>query len=150
MPVEVAGKEYIVLKGFLNTPEFFFITATEDNTQVFMQGINAPVVNLNAGESDRFEITQPSTYISSTKNIYVIHVTGFGCELAMAVLPPITCTGSKQIGFTRSTEEFFGMNVLVRKEGIFYFTLNGSSKLDTTDICSGPLRERMTNGMQHS
>ena len=129
VPVEVAGKEYIVLKGFLNTPEFFFITATEDNTQVFMQGISAPVSTLNAGQSDRFEITQPSTYIASNKNIYVIQVTGFGCELAMAVLPPITCTGSKQIGFTRSTEEFFGMNVLVRKEGIFYFKLNGDQSL---------------------
>jgi len=129
VPVEVAGKEYIVLKGFLNRPEFFFITATEDNTQVFMQGNNTPMVILNAGESDRFEITGPSIYVSSNKNIYVIHVTGFGCELAMAVLPPITCTGSKQIGFTRSTGEFFGMNVLVRKEGIYDFTLNGSSNL---------------------
>ena len=129
VPVEVAGKEYIVLKGFLTTAEFLFVTATEDNTQVFMEGNSGPIVTLNAGESDRFPIVGPSIYISSNKNIYVIHVTGFGCELAMAVLPPITCTGSKQIGFTRSTGEFFGMNILVRKEGIHYFTLNGFSHL---------------------
>ena len=59
----------------------------------------------------------------------MLHVTGFGCEVGMAVLPPVNCTGSKQISFTRSTDEFFGMNILVRKEGIFYFKLNGSSTL---------------------
>ena len=35
IPVEVAGKEYIVVKGFLEGGEFFFITATENNTRVY-------------------------------------------------------------------------------------------------------------------
>lgn len=133
VPVGVTGKEYIVLKGFLSTPEYLFIMATEDDTEVFLLGINIPIRILDQGETYRSEITQNATYIVATKNVYVIHVTGFGCELGMAILPKINCTGSKQIAFTRSNSEFFGMNILVRKEGIFDFTLNGSSSLITAD-----------------
>jgi gliding motility-associated-like protein len=129
IPVEVAGKEYIVVKGFLDEPEFFFITATEDNTDVYMEAINVPLATLDAGESRRFEITLPAVHIRSEKRIYVAHVTGFGCEMGMAILPPVTCTGSRQVGFTRSSPEFFGLNVLVKKEGIHHFMLNGSQSL---------------------
>lgn len=128
IPVKVAGMEYVVLKGFLTTNEFVFITATEDNTNVFVGGGNTPKT-LHRGELYRYQITNPSTYIVSDKIIYVIHVTGFGCELGMAVLPSINCKGSEQISFTRSTSEFFGLNILVRKEGISHFILNGSSTL---------------------
>lgn len=127
VPVEVTGMEYIVLKGFLNTPEFLFITATEDDTEVFMLGINVPIATLDAGETYKAQVNQQASYIVSTKRIYVVHVTGFGCEMGMAILPQVNCTGSKQISFTRSTSEFFGMNILIRKEGVPYFKLNGSS-----------------------
>lgn len=129
IPVEVAGKEYIVVKGFLSGPEYFFITATEDDTEVYMEAISVPVAKMNAGESRRFDITLPAVHIRSEKRIYVAHVTGFGCEMGMAILPPVTCTGSRQVGFTRSSPEFFGMNILVKKEGIHYFELNGSQTL---------------------
>ncbi len=129
IPAEVAGKEYIVVKGFLNGPEFFFVTATEDNTAVFMEALSVPVATLNAGESRRFDMRYAAVYVRSDKPIYVAHVTGFGCEMGMAILPPITCTGSRQVGFTRSSPEFFGLNILVKKEGINYFTLNGSNLL---------------------
>ncbi len=115
IPAKVAGREYIVPRGFLRTPEYIFITATEDNTDVYASGINVPVITLNMGQSYRIIHTIPALYIRATKNILVIHVTGFGCEVGMAVLPPINCTGSKRIGFTRSTDEFFGMTILSRK-----------------------------------
>jgi gliding motility-associated-like protein len=123
VPVKVAGKEYIVPKGFLNDPEYLFIMATEDNTDVFVSGINVPVRNLNTGQFYTMAITLPSVYINASKPVFVLHVTGFGCEVGMAVLPPITCTGSKKISFTRSTDEFFGMNILTRKEAITSFKL---------------------------
>jgi len=126
IPVKVTGTEYIVPRGFLNAPEYLFITATEDDTDVFLSGISAPVRKLKRGELYRLEMTIPSIYIRATKRIYVLQVSGFGCEVGMAVLPPINCTGSKEVGFTRSTDEFFGMNILVKKEGIFDFLLNGT------------------------
>ncbi|HXR82221.1 MAG TPA: hypothetical protein VN763_14940, partial [Saprospiraceae bacterium] len=129
IPVEVAGKEYIVVKGFLYDAEYFFVTATEDNTRVYTQGSSTSPAILDAGESREFLIGSPAIHIQADKRIYVVHVTGFGCEMGMTVLPPVNCTGSRQIGFTRSSPEFFGMNILVRKEGVPYFTLNGSSSL---------------------
>ena len=111
----------------------FYITAIENNTKIYLSGINGPIRVLKAGEVYRHEITLPATYITSNNKIYILHVTGFGCEVGMAVLPPITCTGSKRIAFTRSTGEFFEMNILVKREGIFSFTLNGSSNLIPTN-----------------
>jgi gliding motility-associated-like protein len=133
VPIGVAGTEYIVTRGFLDRPEFLFITATANNTKLFIAGLNVPVANLNAGEVYTLEITLGSTYLTSSKKIYVTHVTGFGCEVGMAVLPSINCRGSRQISFTRSTSEFFGMNVLVKKDGKFHFTLNGSSNFIRPD-----------------
>lgn len=127
VPVAVAGKEYVVLKGFLETAEFLFITATEDNTQIFLGGSATPAATLSTGQLFRQQITSKSTYILASKTIYVFHVTGFGCEMGLAILPSINCKGSPQIGFARTTNEFFGLNVLVRKEGIAHFSMNGSS-----------------------
>ncbi|MEX2235430.1 MAG: gliding motility-associated C-terminal domain-containing protein [Cyclobacteriaceae bacterium] len=129
VPVEVAGSEYVVLKGFLGTPEYLFITATEDDTQIFAGAGTTAVAGLSAGQIYRHPVTEKSTYIRSNKTIYIFHVTGFGCEMGMAILPSINCKGSPQIGFSRTTNEFFGLNVLVRKEGISSFILNGSSTL---------------------
>jgi len=129
VPVAVAGTEYVVIKGFLTTPEFIFITATEDDTHVHIPGSAKPDVVLPAGAVYRHQVTEKSTYIVSDKTIYIFHVTGFGCEMGMAILPSINCKGSPQIGFTRTTNEFFGLNILVMKEGIGSFTLNGSSGL---------------------
>lgn len=129
VPLEVAGREYVVLKGFLNIDEFLFITATEDETQVFIDGGVSPVATLYAGQIYNFQITSKSTYILASKTIYVLHVTGLGCEVGLAILPSINCKGSPQIGFSRTTREFFGLNVLVRKEGIGHFILNGSTTL---------------------
>lgn len=129
VPVEVAGSEYVVLKGFLDTPEHLFITATENNTRIHIQGEASPVAELQAGEVYRHVVTERSTYVVSDKTIYIFHVTGFGCEMGMAILPSINCKGSPQIGFTRTTSEFFGLNILVMKEGISSFVLNGSTFL---------------------
>lgn len=129
VPVEVAGTEYVVLKGFLTTPEHLFITATEDGTEIFAGGNATPLRSLSSGEMYRHTVTEKSTYITSNKTIYVFHVTGFGCEMGMAILPSINCKGSRQIGFSRTTNEFFGLNILVRKDGIEKFVLNGSTAL---------------------
>ena len=129
VPLAVAGTEYVVLKGFLTTPEFLFITATEDDTHIHIPGSATPDIVLPAGAVYRHEVTEKSTYIMSDKTIYIFHVTGFGCEMGMAILPAINCKGSPQIGFTRTTNEFFGLNILVMKEGIGSFILNGSNAL---------------------
>lgn len=128
IPIKVTGKEYIVPRGFLNVPEFLFIMAIEDDTDIFVSGVSVPVAHLNAGQLHRVEITLPAIYVAGSKKIYVLHVTGFGCEVGMAVLPPVNCTGSKRVSFTRSNNEFFGMNILAKKDAIQYFKLSSGGK----------------------
>jgi len=123
IPVKVAGTEYIVTRGFLQSPEYMFVMATEDNTSVNIAGIYSPVIKLNRGQSYTVTVSLPAIYLQSDKPVYVLHVTGFGCEVGMTVMPPINCTGSKRISFTRSTDEFFGITILSRKEGISSFKL---------------------------
>ncbi len=128
VPVEVVGTEYIVLKGFLVAQEFLFLTAIEDGTHVAFNGRRVSDT-LSAGEVSWYPIDNKSTYVATTHPVYALHVTGFGCELGMAILPAITCRGSSQIGFSRTSQNPLGLNILVRREGISNFTLNGSKTL---------------------
>lgn len=112
VPVEMVGTEYIVMRGQLiyeNVEETFFFVATEDNTVVTIDGVSFTLTT--AGDYEMFELcggdgcssVDDFTYITSTKPIYVLQTTGYNCELAAAVLPPINiCTGSYQVGFTRT------------------------------------------------
>jgi gliding motility-associated-like protein len=125
IPVPVTGKEYITLKGYLNGPDKVYIVATQNNTQLSIDGTN--VANLNALGLYVHTQTNPSAFIQADKPIYVLHTTGFGCEVGGAVVPPIVCTGSNTVAFVRSTSEFFAMNILVPTGGENSFTLNGSA-----------------------
>ncbi|MDH5367186.1 MAG: IgGFc-binding protein, partial [Cyclobacteriaceae bacterium] len=140
VPIKVAGVEYVVLRGYLHTYEYVIITAIEDNTNFTIQR-NSVVNNItiNKGEMRDFVIISPSTYIKAEKPIFVTQVSGFGCELGMAVIPAINCRGSNQISFTRATSDFFGLNILVRKDGISGFSFNGNNQLLTaTDFSAVP------------
>ena len=45
------------------------------------------------------------------------------------MVPSINCKGSQQVSFSRSSNERFILNVLVAREGLGGFTLNGSADL---------------------
>jgi len=122
VPVNILGTDYIAVKGSLYATgdESTFLMAVENNTQIFINGSNTPVATLFAGQYYRHDMdyldgaTDNATYMRSSKPVYAIHVTGFGCEMGMAILPPLNCAGSQQVGFTRSTNEGFFVNLLVR------------------------------------
>ncbi|HRF79525.1 MAG TPA: hypothetical protein PL070_05505, partial [Flavobacteriales bacterium] len=121
VPVNILGTDYIAVKGALNATgdESLFLMAVENNTQIFMDGNATPVATLFAGQYYRHDMDYLTTagssaYARATKPVYAIHVTGFGCEQGMAVLPPLNCAGSTSVSFTRSTSEAFFLNLLVR------------------------------------
>lgn len=136
VPVAVLGQEYVALKGSLDATEWVFVTAVEDDTKLFFEGKEEAEVTLGMGEVFQYPVEDKSIHILGSKPIYVFHTPGFGCELGMAILPSINCKGSKKIGFTRSTEEFFALNLLVRKEGIGGFSINRR-----TDLITAPMFE---------
>ncbi|MEI6576420.1 MAG: gliding motility-associated C-terminal domain-containing protein [Bacteroidota bacterium] len=132
IPVAVTGKKYIVVRGFLNGgTEKVFIMATQNNTDIFINGSSTPSATINLGQTYMYTISNASAYIESSEAVYVLHMSGFGCELGMPVLPSIECTGSSVIGFTRSSSEFFGVILLTKNGNQSNFVLNGNSSVIT-------------------
>ena len=125
IPISILGTEYIALKGYLNGPDRLYILATTDNTSIAIDGVNLGVIN--AGETYNEILINPTAYVQTSQPSYVLHMSGFGCEVGEAILPPLVCTGSNVVPFTRSTNEFFALNILVPAGAEAGFTLNGVS-----------------------
>lgn len=126
VPVDIIGTDYIAVNSGVSN-ERVFILATQNNTVVNINGTYQ--TTLFGSETYGYALTQPYTYISASKPVYVLHLSGFGCELGSAILPPLNCAGSQQISFVRSTSEFFGLNLLVKNGSQGNFVLNGSTTL---------------------
>lgn len=129
IPISVIGTEYIAVRGFLQDMDRVFVTATQPNTDIFIDGSTSPESTLQVGQTYMIELTTPSTFIQTSSPAYVFHVSGFGCEVGGAVLPPIICTGSQEIPFIRSTNEFFGITILVPAGSEGDFLLNGAADI---------------------
>ena len=72
---ERTGQEYIFIKGSgVDVTERPLIVAHEDNTEVFTNGINLPIANLNAGEYLALDGSQFSAngnlYVNTSKNVF--------------------------------------------------------------------------------
>lgn len=131
VPVDVLGVEYIAVRGFLNDTvrDRLYLTGTVDNTDIYINGSTTPLTTIDQGEVYMYELIDSTVYILSTNNIYVLHVSGTGCEMGAALLPPINCTGSVEVSFTRTTNEYFGAVLIVNAGSEDDFTLNGNPTL---------------------
>ncbi len=127
IPVDHLGTDYIVMKGFLQAPDRIHILAVENNTVVRIN--NVVVATLQEGQTHILRLTAPTAFISTTKNVYVWHISGFGCEVGAAIIPTIQCTGSQQVGFTRSNNTDFFLMVLVESGGEHQFRVNGNPNI---------------------
>jgi len=124
VPVDIIGTEYIPVKGFLNPPhDKVFILATQNNTDVFLNG--TLVTTLNAGQTHMYAMdTANAAFIQTSDPVYVLHLSGFGCEVGLSILPTIECTGSSQVTFTRATSAALHITLLVKQGGEGNFLLN--------------------------
>jgi hypothetical protein len=131
IPVRMLGSEYIVIRGFLGTdndqPDRIYITAPYNNTAIYLNGNTNATATINEGEQHEIVLNNPSVYITTSKPVYVLHVTGFGCEVGQAVLPTIECTGSDSVSFTRSTNESFHILILCKNGSESQIRINGSA-----------------------
>lgn len=124
VPVDFIGTDYIIRKGFLNNDDWVYVLATQNGTQVSVNG--TPVSTLNIGQTYTYSLNAATAFVQTSAPVYVWHVTGYGCELGAAILPSIECTGSTQVGFTRTTNQSFSLNLLVKNGGQGAFTVTGS------------------------
>ena len=131
VPIEVLGTQYIINKGGLSAGEFegTYIVATENFTQITINDGGITNVLLNKGDTYYYGIGQALTYITGDKPFYVIHASGFGCELGEAIIPPLNCAGSDQVSFTRTNTQTFILNILCKTTATGNFLLNGNATL---------------------
>lgn len=124
IPTTVIGTKYLVMTGDASTSgspagvqqpergEQIIVTGTKPGTQVYFyarDGLLLYNTTINTGGTTYFtpdinDDNQTSIYVSATNPVYVFHITGIGCEMGGAILPPITnCTGSNEVSFFRSS-----------------------------------------------
>ncbi|MFN8256648.1 MAG: T9SS type B sorting domain-containing protein [Bacteroidales bacterium] len=132
VPVDFIGTDYIVLKGYLDGHDQGVIFGTQDNTQIYVNGtLNSTV---NAGTIKTIDLTNDATYIFTSKPAYLMHVSGFGCQLGAPILPSIECSGYDQISFTRSFNYPFFLNIMTKAGTEDAFTLNGNASYVTASM----------------
>ncbi|MCX7954699.1 MAG: PKD domain-containing protein [Bacteroidales bacterium] len=135
IPVDIAGTDYIAVKGGLanNGRESVILTGLYNNTKVYLNGNTNPIKTMVAGETYQIIIDSlnssinNSIYIKTSKPVIATHITGFGCELGSAILPPLNCAGSSKIAFVRSSSETFILTFLVKTSATDAFTFTPST-----------------------
>lgn len=131
VPTDVIGNEYIINKGFLNngSNESVFIIASENFTTITVDDGTVSTQLMNQGSTFQYSITQDLTSINADKPVYVIHMSGYGCELGLAIIPPTNCAGSDEVAFGRNNGQSFLLNILCRDGDHTNFQLNGNPAL---------------------
>lgn len=130
IPISQLGTEYVLVKGFLGihtvNPDHVYLMATEDNTSISVDG-GASTITLNEGETHEYLLYNQNVHFLSNKPVYVMHITGFGCEVGMAIVPSIYCTGNSEVGFNRSQTGDFYLVLIVPNGAEDDFKVNGST-----------------------
>jgi len=132
------GHDYIVMKGQVdsdNGGERVYFLATQDNTDVFIDGVKVNAVPLMQGEQYSYQIPNAANkiYVSGTKPIYTYHIAGFGDELGGALIPSVDgCTGSLSTSFVRSMNQPFFLSLMTKSNAIDSFYV--ATAVDTFNI----------------
>ena len=125
-PTDFIGRDYIVRKGNGNN-ERVFILSTQNGTTVSATNTSSTTNTLiNWAETYEVNLTDTLTHILTNKPVYVFHVSGSGCKLSGAQLPPLRCTGKSEVAFTRTTNDSLSGVFFIRTGFENQFTLNGS------------------------
>jgi gliding motility-associated-like protein len=128
VPVERLGNTFAMVKTMSLNPalnmEGGLIIATEDNTQIYLNGATTPVQTLNEGQSYRINessyVAQTGTvphsnmYISATKNIYLYQFIGVyddGATNGFNYIPPLNCFLPRKIDEIGQINEMPGITM---------------------------------------
>ena len=143
VPVDVIGKNYILNKGYMNAPEpeGAYVVATKNFTKLTINDGVITTTLMNKGDTYHYKTTQPLTYINADSSVYCLHASGTGCELGEALLPPLECAGSNLVAFSRTNNQGFYLNLLIKAPATSFslttlnsFTLNNSTGTVTVPI----------------
>lgn len=110
-------------------PDKLFITAVYGNTSVYQDGNPGPVAVLGRGQVAVLDVDNGSTYVVADAPVYAYQISGNGCQLGGALVPPLKCSGMLEQSFWRNTSEDFFILVIVPAGGEHQFRVNGVSAL---------------------
>lgn len=133
VPVDLMGTEFGLVKGDNNSPfDYAIVVATEDDTDVFIDGSGTAAANIDAGEFYDFTLSGgvgAGHSVRTDKTAYVYHFTGASQddEVGMSAIPQIDCTGSRYIEFSKFTVNTVNqvMNILAPPDALPSLQLNG-------------------------
>lgn len=148
VPVNRLGNDFAVIKGngdITSGMEAVLLVATEDNTDIFVNGATTPIITLNKGENYTIQSTEYVSHgmgnynigIKTSKNLYVYQLLGgttSGSIFATGgfnYIPPLNCflpSKVDEIGYINEIGyDYYNtkLNILSQKGG--FITVNGSS-----------------------
>lgn len=139
VPISNTGTEFILVRGALSTTtnfstDIYYIWATEDDTEIFIDGAIVPLKKINKGKYHEGYLSSTSTYITTSKPVYVLQFTGMGTEATQTSVPSIKCTGSSEVSFVRSTSEEFYLNIICKSTDVDFFSVNGNGSIITSNL----------------
>nr|WP_321451652.1 T9SS type B sorting domain-containing protein [uncultured Carboxylicivirga sp.] len=145
IPTNVIGYEYVAVNTQPDENELkkdwsgnviypinkVFVLATQDNTQIRINGNSSLEAVLNKGEQKCIDITGDNMFIQASNPVYVYQLSSLnfanGDELGSALLPHVECTGSTSVSFTRIFTYKLYMQVLVKGNARNSFSVEGKN-----------------------
>lgn len=134
VPVDHLGQDYVAVKGALNGTgdESVVLLATRNNTQIYRDGATTPLATLFAGESYRLDIDDLAAgsviaaLVHASQPVYAVHISGFGCEMGMALLPPLERAGAREVNLVRSDAQTFYLMLVAPAAAVAGFQISGA------------------------
>lgn len=120
------GKDHVIIKGG-GLSDIAYILATVNSTSLTITTPTSTINWLiNTGETYSVNISG-LTYIKTDKPVYVTHISGSGCKLSGAQVPPAYCAGTYTTAFTRLSSDSLSLNLYTRNGFQSTFTLTSNS-----------------------
>ena len=115
VPIEKVGTEYALVRGNgSNLSEFPLVIATEDNTQIYVNGSTIPLTTLNAGDYHLIQnslyqgTNNRNMYVTSNKPIYMYQIIAGDVRDAtngLNFIPPLSCFFQKSVDLIPSINQ---------------------------------------------
>lgn len=115
VPVEKVGTEYALVRGNgSNLSEYPLVIATQDNTQIYVNGNTTPLITLSAGQyylvpNSLYQGTNnKNMYITSNNAIYMYQIIAGSISDAtngLNFIPPLSCFFQKSVDLIPSIDQ---------------------------------------------
>jgi gliding motility-associated-like protein len=142
VPVNNVGTTYVVIRGYSTSSiERVYVLATQDGTNVYINGSATPAATLNKGEqyTRTMSTSNITCVVTSDKPVYVFQLSGYNNEACAALIPSMYSINSRRIMFYKKAATNHQVLVLVRDGNEDAFTVNGSATvLRSTDFVNVP------------